>query len=80
MAETNKDYILQVRNLKKYFPIEKTLFGKPITYLKAVDDVSFDVEAYVYHLHMFQLNSYHNDMERKWLWKNNIRTYNFKTI
>lgn len=44
MAETNKDYILQVRNLKKYFPIEKTLFGKPITYLKAVDDVSFDVE------------------------------------
>ena len=36
MAETNKDYILQVRNLKKYFPIEKTLFGKPITYLKAL--------------------------------------------
>ena len=28
-------------------------------------------EAYIYHLHMFQLNSYHNDMERKWLWKNN---------
>ncbi len=27
-------------------------------------------EAYIYHLHMFQLNSYHNDMERKWLWKN----------
>lgn len=40
----NKDYILQVKNLKKYFPIEKTLFGKPITFLKAVDDVTFNVE------------------------------------
>ena len=29
-------------------------------------------EAYIYHLHMFQLNSYHNDMERKWLWKKYI--------
>ena len=33
--------ILEVRNLKKYFPIEKTLFGKTKTSLKAVDDVSF---------------------------------------
>lgn len=42
--ETNKDYILQVKNIKKYFPIKKTILGKPVTFLKAVDDVSFDVE------------------------------------
>ena len=29
--------ILEVRNLKKYFPIEKTLFGKTKTSLKAVE-------------------------------------------
>lgn len=39
-----KDYILEVYNLKKHFPIETTLFGKPIRFLKAVDDVSFKVE------------------------------------
>jgi peptide/nickel transport system ATP-binding protein len=34
---------LQVRNLKMYFPINKGLFGKVTDYVKAVDDVSFDV-------------------------------------
>lgn len=43
--DTNTKYILRVKNLKKYFPIKKTLFGKPLVYLKAVDDVSFDLEA-----------------------------------
>lgn len=38
------DYILEVSNLKKYFPIETTLFGTPTKYLKAVDDVSFKVK------------------------------------
>ena len=38
------DYILEVNNLKKYFPIETTMFGKPIKFLKAVDDVSFKVK------------------------------------
>lgn len=42
MAET--DYILQVKNLKKYFPVERDFFGKPVRYLKAVDNVSFDLE------------------------------------
>ena len=37
-------YILEVENLKKYFVIEKSLFGKPLKYLKAVDNVSFKVE------------------------------------
>ena len=41
---TNDKYILRVKNLKKYFPIKKTLFGKPLVYLKAVDDVSFDLQ------------------------------------
>ena len=37
----NQDIILEVRHLKKYFPVGKTFFGKPAGYLKAVDDVSF---------------------------------------
>ena len=36
--------ILRVEHLKKYFPIEKNLFGKPTAYLRAVDDVSFTVK------------------------------------
>ena len=35
--------ILEIRNLKTYFPIKKGLFGKAKEYVKAVDDVSFDV-------------------------------------
>lgn len=37
-------YILEVNNLKKYFPIETNFFGKPLRYLRAVDDVSFKLE------------------------------------
>ncbi len=35
--------ILQIKNLKKYFPIHKGLFGLSKHFMKAVDDVSFDV-------------------------------------
>lgn len=35
--------ILQVKNIKTAFPLKKNLFGKPLTYVNAVDDVSFDV-------------------------------------
>jgi len=35
--------ILEVRHLKKHFVLKKTLMGKPISTLKAVDDVSFKV-------------------------------------
>ena len=38
------DNILEVRNLKTYFPAEKNFFGKPITFLKAVDGVSFSIQ------------------------------------
>lgn len=37
--------ILEVKNLKKYFPIEKDIFGKTKKSLRAVDDVSFTLEA-----------------------------------
>lgn len=40
----NKSVILKVEHLKKYFPIQKTVFGKSTVFLKAVDDVSFEVE------------------------------------
>ena len=35
--------ILQIKNLKTYFPIKKGIFGKPKDFVKAVDDVTFDV-------------------------------------
>jgi len=35
--------LLEVRNLKKYFPIEKGLFKRVVAYVKAVDDISFDL-------------------------------------
>lgn len=38
------DEILRVEHLKKYFPIETNFFGKPLAYLRAVDDVSFSVK------------------------------------
>lgn len=44
-TETSSEYILEVQNLKKYFPIETSLFGKPLRFLKAVDDVSFKIKA-----------------------------------
>ena len=43
--KTPSEYVLEVNNLKKYFPIETNLFGKPLKFLKAVDDVSFKVKA-----------------------------------
>ena len=39
--------ILEVRHLKKYFVLKKTLMGKPLSTLKAVDDVSFIVKEVV---------------------------------
>ena len=35
--------LLSAKNLSVWFPSKKTLFGKPIDFIKAVDDVSFDV-------------------------------------
>lgn len=35
--------MLKVKNLKKYFSLSKSLFGKTTHFVKAVDDVSFDI-------------------------------------
>ena len=38
-----KEPILQVKNLKTWFPTTKNFFGKTTSWVKAVNDVSFDV-------------------------------------
>jgi len=38
-----RDKILELKNVKTWFPAQKTLFGKTLSYTKAVDDVTFDV-------------------------------------
>ena len=51
-AQTEKDAllppdpeaILEVRHLKKHFVLKKTLMGKPLSTLKAVDDVSIKIK------------------------------------
>jgi oligopeptide/dipeptide ABC transporter ATP-binding protein len=35
--------LMEVRNLKKYFPISAGFFGRKVGNIKAVDDVSFDI-------------------------------------
>ncbi|MBP2243117.1 oligopeptide/dipeptide ABC transporter ATP-binding protein [Cytobacillus eiseniae] len=37
------EYILEVENVKKYFPIKKGVFSKQVRAVKAVDDVSFQM-------------------------------------
>ncbi|MDO4672132.1 MAG: ATP-binding cassette domain-containing protein, partial [Porphyromonadaceae bacterium] len=43
-SSTDEDIILEVKNLKKWFPIENKVFGKATSFVKAVDDVSFSVK------------------------------------
>jgi len=43
MSNTNQK-ILQVKSLKKYFPIRKGFFQRVAGWVKAVDDVNFDIE------------------------------------
>ncbi|MBI3097592.1 MAG: dipeptide ABC transporter ATP-binding protein [Planctomycetes bacterium] len=40
---SNPEPLIEVKNLKKFFPIRKGLFGKVVGHVKAVDDVSFHV-------------------------------------
>src|SRR5215212_11514106 len=37
--------LLEVENLKKHFIADRTLFGRPTAHIRAVDGVSFMVEA-----------------------------------
>lgn len=42
--ETENENVLEVRDLKKYFPIKTSAFGRGLTYVKAVDGVSFSIK------------------------------------
>lgn len=37
-------YLVEIKNLKKYFPLSKGLFIKKTSFVKAVDDVSFGIK------------------------------------
>ena len=39
----NKKMIIEVKNLKKYFPVLGGVFSKPVAWVKAVDDISFHI-------------------------------------
>ncbi|MEM7737531.1 MAG: ATP-binding cassette domain-containing protein, partial [Deinococcota bacterium] len=43
VQETLKEAILEVKNLKKYFPIEKGFLRRVQGHVKAVDDISFTI-------------------------------------
>lgn len=43
MKNDGVENILEVRGIKKWFPVDTKMFGKPTSFVKAVDDVSFDV-------------------------------------
>src|SRR5215469_13910191 len=36
--------LLSVQHLKKYFPIHRGIFSKVAAYVKAVDDISFEID------------------------------------
>ncbi|MFC4736394.1 ABC transporter ATP-binding protein [Bacillus daqingensis] len=42
---TTPQQILKVQNLKQYFPIKGGIFGRKVNDVKAVDDISFEVNA-----------------------------------
>ncbi|MDD6262757.1 MAG: ATP-binding cassette domain-containing protein [Clostridiales bacterium] len=42
-AEEQEDCLLEVRNLKKYFPIKSSFFKMTVGNVKAVDDISFKI-------------------------------------
>ena len=43
-AEKDDQYLLVVKNLKKYFPIKSSFFKKTIGHVKAVDGISFKIK------------------------------------
>ncbi|WP_425059297.1 Oligopeptide transport ATP-binding protein OppF [Sporomusa carbonis] len=42
---TANSTLLEIRNLKKYFPIRGGLFGRPVGHVRAVDGISFSVRS-----------------------------------
>ncbi len=45
MSEEQKTPLLEVKNIKKWFPSKKSPFSKEKVYIKAVDGVSFTLNA-----------------------------------
>jgi peptide/nickel transport system ATP-binding protein len=43
IPDSTTEKLIKVQNLSVRFPSKKTLFGKPLDFIKAVDDVSFEV-------------------------------------
>ncbi|MDM7320881.1 MAG: ABC transporter ATP-binding protein, partial [Fervidobacterium sp.] len=43
MRLENKNVLLEIKNLKKYFPAERALFSRAKHFVHAVDDVSFEI-------------------------------------
>ena len=43
-VSADSDVLLEVKNLKKHFVVAKSFFGKPLKFLKAVDNVSFTLK------------------------------------
>jgi oligopeptide/dipeptide ABC transporter ATP-binding protein len=46
MTTTQDDFLVQVKNLKMYYPITVGLFRRKIGDIKAVDDVSFEIKKH----------------------------------
>ncbi|MEG2456865.1 MAG: ATP-binding cassette domain-containing protein, partial [Clostridia bacterium] len=42
--EHNLDNVLEVNSLKKYFPIKAGFFKRTVGYVKAVDNISFNIK------------------------------------
>ena len=40
---TDKEKLIEIKHLSKYFPVETNFFGKTTSVLKAVDDLSLDI-------------------------------------
>lgn len=44
-SKNKENLLLEVDKLKMYFPLQKNFFGKPQAFLRAVDNISFKLEA-----------------------------------
>ncbi|MCX7885613.1 MAG: ABC transporter ATP-binding protein [Caloramator sp.] len=44
MEEKKSEFLIEIKNLKKYFPVKKGIFKTSPSYVKAVDDVSFGIK------------------------------------
>lgn len=43
MVESQQDVLLEIKGLKKYYPVKKGIFKKTVGYVKAVDGVDFTI-------------------------------------